>query len=60
MSESNDYGRESLLMGSSTSSDGCLTEYSLYAYTPNHALPAVFAGIVGVSLIIHCYQNLYA
>lgn len=31
---------------------------SLYAYNPSHVLPAVFAALVGTSLIIHIYQNL--
>lgn len=32
---------------------------SLYLYHPSHVLPAVFAALVGVSLIIHIFQNLY-
>ncbi|KAK0970954.1 hypothetical protein LTS16_015722 [Friedmanniomyces endolithicus] len=30
---------------------------SLYLYKPSHALPAVFAVLVGVSLMLHIYQN---
>lgn len=29
----------------------------LYPYVPSHTLPAVFAAIVGLSLILHVYQN---
>lgn len=31
---------------------------SLYPYSPSHALPAVFATLIGISLLIHVYQNL--
>jgi hypothetical protein len=30
---------------------------SLYLYNPSHVLPAVFAGVVGASLLLHIYQN---
>ncbi|KAK4539697.1 hypothetical protein LTR36_010460 [Oleoguttula mirabilis] len=30
---------------------------SLYFYDPSHALPAAFAALVGLSLILHIYQN---
>ncbi|OJJ31908.1 hypothetical protein ASPWEDRAFT_745352 [Aspergillus wentii DTO 134E9] len=30
---------------------------SLYPYTPSHVLPVVFAILVGISLLLHVYQN---
>lgn len=33
---------------------------SYYLYKPSHVLPAVFAAIVGVSMLLHVFQNLYA
>lgn len=30
---------------------------SLYHYEPSHVLPAVFAALVGASLLLHIYQN---
>lgn len=30
----------------------------LYPYNPSHALPIVFAVLVGASLFLHIYQNL--
>lgn len=33
-------------------------ERSLFPYAPSHILPAVFAAVVGVSLLLHAYQNL--
>lgn len=30
---------------------------SLYAYQPSHIAPAVFAAVVGISLIVHTLQN---
>ncbi|KAK4892176.1 hypothetical protein LTR27_009360 [Elasticomyces elasticus] len=30
---------------------------SLYLYSPSHALPAVFAVLVGMSMVLHIYQN---
>jgi hypothetical protein len=33
-------------------------EDSLFPYVPSHILPAIFAAIVGVSLVLHAYQNL--
>jgi hypothetical protein len=38
------------------SSSAEITTY--YAYNPSHVLPAVFAALVGISLIIHTWQNL--
>lgn len=32
---------------------------SLYLYHPSHVLPALFAALVGISLVIHIFQNLY-
>ncbi|KAJ5595148.1 uncharacterized protein N7459_001356 [Penicillium hispanicum] len=32
---------------------------SLYLYQPSHVLPAVFAAIVGVSLVLHIFQNFH-
>jgi hypothetical protein len=32
---------------------------SLYLYQPSHVLPAVFAALIGISLAIHIFQNLY-
>ncbi|KFY60403.1 hypothetical protein V496_05339 [Pseudogymnoascus sp. VKM F-4515 (FW-2607)] len=32
---------------------------SYYAYDPSHALPAVFAALVGISLILHTWQNFH-
>lgn len=32
-------------------------EKSLFPYVPSHVLPAVFAALVGVSLVLHVYQN---
>lgn len=32
---------------------------SLYLYKPSHVLPAVFAALVGISLVFHIVQNLY-
>lgn len=32
---------------------------SLYLYKPSHVLPAVFAALVGISLLMHTWQNLY-
>ena len=31
---------------------------SYYRYDPSHVLPAVFAGVVFVSLVAHIWQNL--
>ncbi|EEA23703.1 hypothetical protein TMatcc_006784 [Talaromyces marneffei ATCC 18224] len=31
--------------------------HSLYPYEPSHALPAFFAVLIGISLVIHIYQN---
>jgi hypothetical protein len=33
------------------------TTESLYLYSPSHILPAVFAAVVGLSLVLHIYQN---
>lgn len=30
---------------------------SIYLYNPSHILPAVFAAIVGLSLLFHVFQN---
>jgi hypothetical protein len=30
---------------------------SLYAYEPSHVLPAVFAALIGLSLVLHAVQN---
>jgi hypothetical protein len=40
-------------MSSTSTSDG------LYQYHPSHVLPAVFAALIGISLILHIYQNLW-
>ncbi|EXJ86995.1 hypothetical protein A1O3_03952 [Capronia epimyces CBS 606.96] len=32
-------------------------EKSLYAYSPSHVLPIVFAALVGASLVVHILQN---
>ncbi|KAJ5383781.1 hypothetical protein N7517_001692 [Penicillium concentricum] len=32
-------------------------ETNLYLYDPSHILPAVFAALVGLSLLLHIYQN---
>ncbi|KFX91753.1 hypothetical protein V490_05741 [Pseudogymnoascus sp. VKM F-3557] len=32
---------------------------SYYPYAPSHALPAVFAALVGISLILHTWQNFH-
>lgn len=32
---------------------------SYYLYKPSHVLPAVFAAIVGISMLLHVFQNLY-
>lgn len=45
-----------LLDHNSMSSDTRIENY--YAYDASHVLPAVFAGIVGLSLLIHIWQNL--
>ncbi|KAJ5081656.1 hypothetical protein NUU61_009920 [Penicillium alfredii] len=39
------------IMGPNTPED------SLYLYNPSHILPAVFAALVGISLLLHIYQN---
>ncbi|PGH27723.1 hypothetical protein AJ80_00510 [Polytolypa hystricis UAMH7299] len=39
------------------SSDSEITSY--YPYEPNHVLPAIFAALVGMSLLIHVWQNFY-
>ncbi|EED17352.1 RTA1 domain protein, putative [Talaromyces stipitatus ATCC 10500] len=31
--------------------------YSLYPYHPSHVLPIVFAVLIGISLVMHIYQN---
>ena len=31
---------------------------SIYAYEPSHVLPAVFAALIGLSLVLHIVQNL--
>jgi hypothetical protein len=31
---------------------------SIYAYEPSHILPAVFAALIGLSLVLHIIQNL--
>lgn len=35
-----------------------MAEINLYLYQPSHVLPAVFAALVGASLLFHVYQNL--
>ncbi|KAF2100249.1 hypothetical protein NA57DRAFT_73859 [Rhizodiscina lignyota] len=37
------------------SSDTTITNY--YAYNPSHVLPIVFAVLIGISLIVHTWQN---
>ncbi|KFY88261.1 hypothetical protein V500_06451 [Pseudogymnoascus sp. VKM F-4518 (FW-2643)] len=32
---------------------------SYYAYDPSHALPAVFAALVGISFLLHTWQNFH-
>jgi hypothetical protein len=34
------------------------TNTSIYAYEPSHILPAVFATLIGLSLVLHIIQNL--
>ena len=34
------------------------SDESVYLYQPSHALPIVFAVLVGLSLLAHIYQNL--
>jgi hypothetical protein len=34
------------------------TNASIYAYEPSHVLPAVFAALIGLSLVLHIIQNL--
>ena len=38
--------------------DKSLTDASIYAYEPSHILPAVFAALIGLSLVLHIIQNL--
>jgi hypothetical protein len=38
------------------SSDDKVASY--YKYEPSHVLPAVFAGVVFLSLVAHIWQNL--
>lgn len=33
-------------------------ETGIYHYAPSHALAAVFSVLVGLSLVLHTYQNL--
>ena len=32
--------------------------FSFYLYEPSHVLPALFAALVGISMLLHVYQNL--
>ena len=41
-----------------TMSSGTTTS-SLYPYAPDHTLPAVFAALVGLSFLLHIWQNLF-
>ncbi|KAJ5287481.1 hypothetical protein N7478_003167 [Penicillium angulare] len=41
-------------MGSTTDSS-----VSYYLYQPSHVLPAVFAAVVGISMLLHVFQNLF-
>ena len=36
-----------------------MSTYDLYPYEPSLALAIVFAVFIGISLLIHIYQNLY-
>jgi hypothetical protein len=33
--------------------------HGYYLYKPSHILPAVFAALVAISLILHTFQNMY-
>ncbi|EXJ88203.1 hypothetical protein A1O1_05133 [Capronia coronata CBS 617.96] len=35
------------------------TDISLYPYNPSHVLPIIFATLVGLSLLLYVFQNLY-
>lgn len=35
------------------------TPQDIYSYQPNHVAPAIFAALVGTSLLIHTYQNFH-
>lgn len=39
--------------------DGQEKPHGYYLYKPSHILPAVFAALVGISLIFHILQNMY-
>jgi hypothetical protein len=41
-----------------TSTLGSLQLDGLYPYEPNEILPVVFGTLIGISLLIHTYQNL--
>ncbi|KAK3074260.1 hypothetical protein LTR53_003421 [Teratosphaeriaceae sp. CCFEE 6253] len=41
----------------SPATDAPQPEPKLYLYEPSHVLPAVFAALVGVSLVLHIWQN---
>lgn len=40
--------------------DGQEKPHGYYLYKPSHILPAVFAALVAISLILHILQNMYA
>jgi hypothetical protein len=35
------------------------TETRLYAYNPSHVAPAVFAAVIGISFLVHVFQNFH-
>ena len=37
--------------------EGSDVSIDLFVYDPSHILPALFAGLVGLSLLVHTYQN---
>lgn len=39
--------------------DGQEKPHGYYLYKPSHILPAVFAALVAISLILHTLQNMY-
>lgn len=39
--------------------DGPEKPHGYYLYKPSHVLPAVFAALVAMSLILHTLQNMY-
>lgn len=48
-----------IILSSMSSASDSLVRDGLYPYHPSHALPAVFAALVGISFVVHIWQNLW-